>query len=60
MCMCVCVHGEEGVGFGDSDPSSSVPNASRFVFPLIMCLEGKMSKANQAESMRRPVSHPSG
>lgn len=46
--VCVCVLGKRG-RFGDSDPTS-VHNASPFVFPFLMCLEGKMSKANQLQN----------
>ena len=44
----VCVG--SGTGFGDSDPPSSVHKSSPFVFPLLTCLERKMSKANQLQN----------
>lgn len=44
----VCVG--RGTGFGDSEPPSSVHKSSLFVFPLITCLERKMSKANQLQN----------
>lgn len=38
----------EGIGFGDSDPPSSVHKSSLFVFPLI--LGRKMSKVNHLQN----------
>lgn len=49
----------EGIGFGDSDPPSSVHKSSLFVFPLML---GRKNVKSQppTESRRRPMNHFSG
>ena len=49
----------EGIGFGDSDPPSSVRKSSLFVFPLML---GRKNVKSQppTESRRRPMNHFSG
>ena len=49
----------EGIGFGDSDPPSSVHTSSLFVFPLMFGRENVRSQP-PTESRRRPMNHVSG
>lgn len=49
----------EGIGFGDSDPPSSVHKSSLFVFPLMLRRKNVKSQP-PTESRRRPMNHFSG
>ena len=49
----------EGIGFGDSDPPSSVRKSSLFVFPLMLRRKNVKSQP-PTESRRRPMNHFSG